>query len=43
MSYADGGDLGQKIKEYKVKAIPMTESTILQIFTQVCMAVLHVH
>lgn len=43
MSYADGGDLSQKIKEMKNKGGVFPESQILVWFTQVCLAIQHVH
>jgi NIMA (never in mitosis gene a)-related kinase 1/4/5 len=43
MSYADGGDLNQRIKEMKSKREVFSESQLLHIFTQVCLAVQHVH
>ena len=43
MSYADGGDLGQRIKEMKSKGNVFPESQILDWFTQTCLAVQHVH
>ena len=39
--YADGGDLEQKIKEQKNK--PFTEAEILDYFTQICLALQHLH
>ncbi|CAD8206242.1 unnamed protein product [Paramecium pentaurelia] len=41
MEYADGGDLSQKIKEAKGKYLP--EAQILDWFTQICLAIKHVH
>lgn len=40
MDYADGGDLQQYLKKQK-KYIP--EDKILQWFTQICLAIKHVH
>ena len=39
--YADGGDLSEKIKEQKNKSFP--ESQILDYFTQICLALKHIH
>ena len=39
--YADGGDLEQKIKEQNKK--PFTEAEILDYFTQICLALQHLH
>ncbi|CAD8124299.1 unnamed protein product [Paramecium sonneborni] len=41
MEYADGGDLSQKIKEAKGKCL--SENQILDWFTQICLAIKHVH
>lgn len=41
MDYADGGDLSNKIKEAKGKYF--NESTILDWFTQICLAIKHIH
>ncbi len=43
MSYADGGDLSQKISEVKLKQEVMPESQIVDYFVQVCLAIQHVH
>ncbi len=43
MNYADGGDLAQKIKEYRQRGAMLGESEILDWFTQVCLAIRHVH
>lgn len=40
MDYADGGDLSSRIKEAPAY---MPESTILNYFTQICLAVKHIH
>eukprot|EP01059_Diplonema_ambulator_P025308 TRINITY_DN42354_c0_g1_i1.p1 TRINITY_DN42354_c0_g1~~TRINITY_DN42354_c0_g1_i1.p1 ORF type:complete len:426 (+),score=87.31 TRINITY_DN42354_c0_g1_i1:51-1328(+) len=40
MEFADGGDLYQKISSLKE---PMEESEVLYIFTQICLAVKHLH
>ena len=39
--YADGGDLSEKIKEQNNK--PFKESEILDYFTQICLALKHIH
>ena len=39
--YADGGDLSEKIKLQNNK--PFTESEILNYFTQICLALKHIH
>ena len=39
--YADGGDLSEKIKMQNNK--PFTESEILDYFTQICLALKHIH
>ena len=41
MDYADGGDLSMKIKEQNGKFFP--ENKILDWFTQVCLAIKHIH
>ena len=41
--YADGGDLSEKIKERKNKNGNFTESEILDYFTQICLAIRHIH
>ena len=41
--YADGGDLSEKIKERKNKNGNFTESEILDYFTQICLAIKHMH
>lgn len=40
--YADGGDLGQKIKA-QPKSKPFSEDQILDYFTQICLAIKHIH
>ena len=40
MDYADGGDLSQKIK---VSRVGFSESWIIDWFTQLCLALKHVH
>ena len=39
--YADGGDLSEKIKSQNKK--PFTEPEILNYFTQICLALKHIH
>ena len=41
--YADGGDLSEKIKERKNKNNNFTESEILYYFTQIFLAIRHIH
>ena len=41
--YADGGDLSEKIKERKNKNNNFSESEILDYFTQICLAIDHIH
>ena len=41
MDYAESGDLGSKIKEQKGKFFP--EDQILDWFTQICLAIKHIH
>jgi NIMA (never in mitosis gene a)-related kinase len=44
MDYANGGDLSQKIREQKeTKNKPFPERTILEWFTQICLAIKHIH
>jgi NIMA (never in mitosis gene a)-related kinase len=43
MDYADGGDLQSKIKEQKNKGGYLDEPTILNWFTQICLAMKHCH
>lgn len=43
MDFADGGDLSGKIKEQKEKGGYLSEDTILNWFTQICLAMKHVH
>lgn len=42
MEYADGGDLGQKIKS-QPKSRPFPEHEIIDYFTQICLALKHIH
>ena len=41
--YADGGDLSEKKKKKKNKNNNFTESEILDYFTQICLAIKHIH
>ena len=41
MDYADGGDLQKRIKSQKLKPFP--ENQILDWFTQICLAIKHIH
>lgn len=43
MEYADGGDISKRIAEQKKLAKPFPEATILDWFTQLCLAIKHVH
>ena len=45
LEYADSGDLAQKIRERKGKgkAVHWSEDQVLDWFTQICLAVKHVH
>lgn len=43
MDYADGGDLGTIIKKNKAKGGYLEESTVLNWFTQICLAMKHCH
>ena len=43
MEYADGGDLDNKIKLQKQARSFFDENTILEWFTQMCLAVKHIH
>lgn len=43
MEYADGGDLAALIKDTKNRGIHLDESFILDLFTQVCLGVKHMH
>lgn len=43
MDYADGGDLAGKLKEQKSKGGFFDEGTILNWFTQICLAMKHCH
>lgn len=41
MDFCDGGDLSKKILEHKGRNIP--ENQVLDWFTQICLALKHVH
>lgn len=43
MEYADGGDLATRITEQKKIGRLFTEIEVLNLFTQICLAVKHVH
>ena len=43
MDYADGGDLQGQIKKQKEKGGYLDEPTILNWFTQICLAMKHCH
>ena len=43
MEYADGGDLASKIASQKTTGKLFTEVEVLNWFTQICLAVKHVH
>lgn len=43
MDYADGGDLQGLIKDQRSKGGYLEESTILDWFTQICLAMKHCH
>eukprot|EP00347_Sterkiella_histriomuscorum_P002482 403367980 len=43
MDYADGGDLLQRIDQQKKKGVLFKENHILDWFTQMCLAIKHVH
>lgn len=43
MGYADGGDLGAAIKEKKKSGGKFTEEEILDWFTQIALAIKHIH
>lgn len=43
MDYADGGDLQSKIKEQRAKGGYLEEATVLNWFTQICLAMKHCH
>ena len=41
MDYADGGDLGDKVKEQRGR--PFAEAKVLDWFTQLCLGMKHMH
>lgn len=43
MEYADGGDLNSEIKRWKEQNDPFKEDEILHYFTQICLALKHIH
>jgi NIMA (never in mitosis gene a)-related kinase len=43
MEYADGGDLSDKVKSVKNKGEYLSEDQILDYFTQMCLAIKHIH
>ena len=43
MDYADGGDLQSQIKETRAAGKTLDENTILNQFTQICLAIKHCH
>ncbi len=43
MDYADGGDMQKKIKEQKKKNKYFAEKVIIDWFTQICLALKHIH
>ena len=43
MDYADGGDLSIKIKQQREKNLFFQEDLILNWFTQICLAIKHIH
>lgn len=43
MEYADGGDLASKIRKYANARKHMSEDTVLDMFTQICLALKHIH
>ncbi|CAI2363600.1 unnamed protein product [Moneuplotes crassus] len=43
MEYADGGDLASKIRKYANARKHMSEETVLDMFTQICLALKHIH
>lgn len=43
MDYADGGDLEKKLKQLDNKDQQFSEQQIIQYFTQLCLAVKHIH
>ena len=43
MDFANGGDLYNMINYYKNKNMYIPENIIIQIFTEICIALSHVH
>ena len=43
MDYADGKDIQAKINEYKKNGTSMPEEQVLEWFTQMCLALKHIH
>ena len=43
MEYADGGDLSSRIEDAKKKNEHFSEALILNWFTQMCLAIKHIH
>jgi NIMA (never in mitosis gene a)-related kinase 1/4/5 len=43
MDYADEGDMADKIKVTKERFEHITEDEVLNYFTQICLAVKHIH
>lgn len=43
MEYADGGDLSDLVKNCKTKLEHLSEGKILNFFTQMCLAIKHIH
>ena len=43
MDYANAGDLFTKLEKYKKKHVFLTENEILDVFTQICLAIKHIH
>ena len=43
MDYANGGDLSNKIKNQRKKGKYFSENQILDYFTQICLAIKHIH
>lgn len=43
MEHADGGDLQTKIKKVKEENSYLTEDQVLNYFTQICLAIKHLH
>lgn len=43
MDFADGGDLYQMIDQHKKSGVFIEEKMVIQIFTEICLALSHVH